>query len=736
MSPGKRVVVLVLLVVSCLIAYTSRPLTASATTGINSQISFTGKLVKSDNTNITDGTYNMEFKVYQDGTSAGVGSTLMWTEDYLVAGSTGMPSTGGVTFSSGTFSVNLGSICAFAGGTCGAKTNTGVDFNQNTLWISVQVGNSTSCTVTSGVTSFNTACGGDGEMSPYIRLTAVPYAANASLLDGIDSTALGQLAINQTWTGTNTFQPTANITSALIKQTSVASPTADIFNVQSANATNLLQFTGSAANVSAVTLQSVGSGTLTLNASGTGLLTIGNTGTASNIQIGNTTGAVAQTINIGNNATASSSTAITIGNAIGATGLTFNSGTAGTTFNQVASGQLLVTSGSNIPSVDQVAISNVGSTGVVTAGVSALQISYKGGAAAVEASGVRIDFTPGGTTGGTWNGLRIVANATGAVTGVTEYGLKLEGPTTPGTGTETGAYIGTGWDIGLDLQSGGMQLAAISDPASPAAGNLRIYAKTVAGRVVPKWKAPSGVDTAFQASLGFNRIATVAPNGGTTLATAVGAYATAFTNVGTVANPTPAATNALTSTRRTTFSTGTTAAALASHRQSTLMVWRGNNVTNAPGGFFFSIRFGTSTLATGNRAFIGLADSVAAPTNVDPTTSTTPGKIGMAINASTGNWNWVNNITGTAPTVTALGASFPLNATDLYELVIYSPPNGTSITYRITDISTGAQTADTAVSTNIPAATTFLAPLFWITNNATAAAAIIDFGGWYLESDQ
>src|ERR1700753_3224941 len=65
---------------------------AEAASGINSQLSFEGKIVKSDGTNITNGTYNMEFKVYQDGNSSGTGSTLRWTEDYLVSGSTGMPS--------------------------------------------------------------------------------------------------------------------------------------------------------------------------------------------------------------------------------------------------------------------------------------------------------------------------------------------------------------------------------------------------------------------------------------------------------------------------------------------------------------------------------------------------------------------------------------------------------------------------------------------------------------------
>jgi hypothetical protein len=65
---------------------------------------------------------------------------------------------------------------------------------------------------------------------------------------------------------------------------------------------------------------------------------------------------------------------------------------------------------------------------------------------------------------------------------------------------------------------------------------------------------------------------------------------------------------------------------------------------------------------------------------------------------------------------------------------MYCPENGSAITYRVTDESTGAQTTN-SVSTNIPSNTTFLAPDFWVTNNATAAAAILDFNGWYLQSD-
>lgn len=229
---------------------------ASASVGINPQLSFEGKVVKSDGTNITDGTYNMEFKIYQDGNSSGSGSTLKWTEDYLVSASQG------VTVTNGTFQVNLGSITAFA---------SSVDWNQSVLWLSMQVGGTSSCTPAG---NFTANCSGDGEMTPYIRLTATPYALNADKLDGLDSTSLGQLASNQTWTGTNTIQPTTNITGAVIKQTSLASPTADIFNVQTANATNVIQVTGPSANNAAVSITSIGTGGLTLQ-SGTGTVSLG-----------------------------------------------------------------------------------------------------------------------------------------------------------------------------------------------------------------------------------------------------------------------------------------------------------------------------------------------------------------------------------------------------------------------------------------------------------------------------
>lgn len=153
---------------------------ALASAGINQQLSFTGKIVKSDGTNIADGTYNMEFKIYQDGNDQGTGSTLKWTEDWRVG-----HTEGGIALTSGTFQVNLGA------GADSAALDSAVNWNQSVLWLSIQIGNSTTCTIS---TSFQVDCGGDTEMKPYISLTAVPQAFNAENLGGLSYSSYVQLS--------------------------------------------------------------------------------------------------------------------------------------------------------------------------------------------------------------------------------------------------------------------------------------------------------------------------------------------------------------------------------------------------------------------------------------------------------------------------------------------------------------------------------------------------------------
>jgi hypothetical protein len=58
--------------------------------------------------------------------------------------------------------------------------------------------------------------------------------------------------------------------------------------------------------------------------------------------------------------------------------------------------------------------------------------------------------------------------------------------------------------------------------------------------------------------------------------------------------------------------------------------------------------------------------------------------------------------------------------------VLFCSANAANIGYRVTNWSSGATTSGT-LSTNIPANTTFLTPSVWLTNNATGAAATMDF---------
>lgn len=135
-------------------------------TGINQQINYQGRLLTDTGAVVPDGSYNIEFKIYQDGDGVlgGGDETLEWTE----------PRTGGnrVLVKNGYFSVYLGSITSFG---------SNVDWNQDTLWLSVNIGGT-------GAPSW------DGEMSPFTRFSSTPYALNSKALNGLESSNFVQLA--------------------------------------------------------------------------------------------------------------------------------------------------------------------------------------------------------------------------------------------------------------------------------------------------------------------------------------------------------------------------------------------------------------------------------------------------------------------------------------------------------------------------------------------------------------
>lgn len=417
-----------------------------AVAGINQQINFQGRLLTSSGATVPDGYYNIQFKIYQDGTgqtAGNPGGTLEWTESYLNA------NTQGVQVINGFMSVQLGSITAFG---------SSVDWNQDTLWLSMNIGN------TNGSCTPFTSCSPDGEMTPMKRLSSTPYSLNSGLLNGLTSSNFVQLA-----QGIQT-DASVGVTSIAINKTSTGnfigfqSAGADVLTVTNAgdislgaNANHTLSVATSGASVAGRSLTltagtggtgagtvaggdlvlqgGVGGGTnsaggnVSINAgaaSGSGTAGTINIGTsiASTVQIGNSTLSTGtQTINVGNANTAGGTTNVVIGNGGTATGgtttlqaktsITINTnGTTRGTFDNANS--LYLGNGVTAAAPNNFTVRGTGSS---TTAVSGGALTLQGGNATVgNANGGNVTVT-GGTGFGTGvNGIVVLATPTFSTT--------------------------------------------------------------------------------------------------------------------------------------------------------------------------------------------------------------------------------------------------------------------------------------------------------------------------------
>jgi len=172
---------------------------------------------------------------------------------------------------------------------------------------------------------------------------------------------------------------------------------------------------------------------------------------------------------------------------------------------------------------------------------------------------------------------------------------------------------------------------------------------------------------------------------------------------------------------RTMLGTGASAGALAGIGTNKGQFVRGNAA--GIGGYAILHRFAGETFQAGQRGFFGHCDGVngtPALANIDPTTSTTTGKVGIGFNTNSGNWQLIHNTAGAAPTVTDLGATLPLNTTDVMSLLLWAEANGSDVGYLVSNETTGAAVTG-SITTNLPGNTVFQNPWYWWTNNATAA---------------
>jgi hypothetical protein len=275
--------------------------------------------------------------------------------------------------------------------------------------------------------------------------------------------------------------------------------------------------------------------------------------------------------------------------------------------------------------------------------------------------------------------------------------------------------------------------AVNASPVAPSAG-IKAFCKSIAGRPMLAQIGPAGLDTALQPYIARNRIGIWNPvPGGAATPVAFGLLSPTF--VGTATTRNPATTNLAASLRRLGILSAAGAGSVAGARATTAFLWRGNGANL--GGFTVVYRFMISDAALVGTAnmFVGLQSATGAPTDVAPSTLTNLVGIGCD------NGDTVMQVyaaAGSAQARTSLGANFPVNTvtTDVYELALFAPPNGSDIKYQVTRLNTGDVANGTISGASaLPANTTLLTLQMWRSNGGTATAVAIDMVQVYVETD-
>jgi hypothetical protein len=267
-------------------------------------------------------------------------------------------------------------------------------------------------------------------------------------------------------------------------------------------------------------------------------------------------------------------------------------------------------------------------------------------------------------------------------------------------------------------------------PAAAATDTLKLYARNRAGRMLPEFIGPSGLDSAVQPALFGNAVRMWLPGTGTTVAIAFGV---SWTTSATQAHPAITNTSFMTQMLRATFTTTTTAGNQAGVRSAAPVCWRGNAA--GLGGFFFFARFGILTYHSAMQIFIGLAAASGAMAG-DPSAINDSVYCGKDTGETV--WQVATRDTSSASKTGSGRTTAAAGATDIFDFTAFCKPNDSKITVRMVDMTTGTVLVDNVEkSSNLPTAGTMLyahAETRNVTGGAGVTAAIF-LTRIYIESD-
>jgi len=303
------------------------------------------------------------------------------------------------------------------------------------------------------------------------------------------------------------------------------------------------------------------------------------------------------------------------------------------------------------------------------------------------------------------------------------------GSTTQVQYNNAGAFAGA---ANVEIENNNLRLEQTTTPATPAAGGLSVYGKTLGGYSRVAYLPPNAVESFLQPALHSRMISWVRPIVGTAAPSTFGLGATA---TGTQTAATWAITNQHQSSQRNEYLvTVASTSAVAGVRAGTINCWIGSAA--GLGGFLFNARWGPATgVATATaRAFFGLRAATGAPTDVQP--SSLVSMIGMGWDAADTNIQMMHNDSAGTATKIDLGASFPVPSADrtaVYEITIGCLPNASSVDYLVTDVTSGA-TASGTISTDLPANTAGLGYLGYCSVGGTSSVIGLALMRVYLET--
>ena len=276
--------------------------------------------------------------------------------------------------------------------------------------------------------------------------------------------------------------------------------------------------------------------------------------------------------------------------------------------------------------------------------------------------------------------------------------------------------------LGGAVTPGVIRMTGVDDAAitTPSVGSSNIYNLVIGGMSFLSSATPLGFNLPFLPHPGFANVGGFFGSGSSTL----GLLGVTVTLTGGTTQTTRSTTTLL--GREIAVTLVPTATSVYAIRTNATQLVRGDAA--GVGGFILSARFGISLLTENlGKYFVGLYDTtVTSTTKIDPTTDTTTTRVGMALGAPSGNWLLNHYLVGeAAPTSIDLGAGFPVDATSLYELYLYSPIGGGDLGVVIRNIGTGG-VYSTTISSNIPTSSTYLYPTVWVWKDSATASNTIN----------